>query len=396
MAKAKSPPKVNPRRPILINAAELITQRVDELLSYESCLSNPDNVYKLHEMRIAGKRLRYTMEVFQPVYTRYTDAGAEFGAALQVVKDLQEHLGVLHDADVLVPEILQHLGRLVKNGYGLPTAAEQAGMNEVKSEQSKTKSAAYNAHSAKSGKPANADKTAHVHKSDKSGKSAKALPIVGVHQVDYAACDGLLTLCAQLRAERDARYAQLTQEWQQIRANQVFENLRHLLTRNQGIEGRKGEEKTAGQGTGNREQGTEGIQSAIGNRKSAMDSSFILHPSSLPAPPTLNPQPSTYEEPDAADRQTPQTPRAPGEPGHIAAARRRVAAPEKAGKPGQQGRQGKQRQDANAPARAVKPVKPGSAVKPERAVARNGAARSPRHSRPGTDTDSGAGKGGAD
>ncbi len=47
---------------------------------------------------------------------------------------------------------------------------------------------------------------------------------------------------------------------------------------------RKEEEKTAGQGTGNREQGTEGIQSAISNRQSAISSSFILHPSSLPAP----------------------------------------------------------------------------------------------------------------
>ena len=37
------------------------------------------------------------------------------------------------------------------------------------------------------------------------------------------------------------------------------------------------------EGTGNREQGTEGTQSAIGNRQSTMPSSFILHPSSLPS-----------------------------------------------------------------------------------------------------------------
>ncbi len=42
------------------------------------------------------------------------------------------------------------------------------------------------------------------------------------------------------------------------------------------LHGRKGEE-----GTGNREQGTAGTQSAIGNRQSPIASSFILHPSSL-------------------------------------------------------------------------------------------------------------------
>ena len=351
MAKTKSPAKVNPNRPVLVNAASLIAQRLDEMLAYESCLANPDNVYELHEMRIAGKRLRYTMEVFQPVYVRYTDAGTEFSAILQAVKNLQEHLGILHDADVLVPEILEHLGRVVKGGYGLPDPRTSADMNAPKIKIGGAKSAGKNTR-------------AHA-----AGKQKEALPIVGVHQVDYAACEGLLTLCAQLRADRDAQYAKLTQEWQQIRAEQVFERLRNLLARNEG-KGRRGEGEK-------RRRGEEDTPSPIGTLQSALDLSLIPHPSSL------------SEEPDAANRQTPQIQRAPGEPGHVAAARRRVPPrpPEEAGEPKRKERQGRQRRDASVPAPTAKSAPP---------VARNGAARTPRHSRTGTDTDSGAGKGGTE
>ncbi len=354
MAKSKSSAKVNPRQPVLVNAAKLITRRLDEMLAYESCIADPDNVYELHEMRIAGKRLRYTMEVFQPVYIRYTDAGPEFGTMLQAVKNLQEHLGILHDADVLVPQILEHLGRVVKKGYGLPTAAAPDSMN---GQEGKTKGAKQKNHAAK------------------SGKLQEVLPIVGVHQVDYAGCEGLLTLCRQIRADRDAQYAKLTQEWQQIRAEQVFERLRDLIARSEGTEGRKGEKEKRRKGEGEAENEP---QSAIENRKSAIPSSFILHPSSLP-----------NEEPDAANRQTPQVQRAPGEPGHVAAARRRVAprAPEKDGEPEPQGHKGRQRRDASASARIDSSAPP---------AARTGNTRAPRHPRTGADTDSGAGKGGAE
>ena len=364
MAKPKSPAKVNPRQPVLVNAAKLITRRVDEMLAYESCLADPDNVYELHEMRIAGKRLRYTMEVFQPVYSRYTDAGPEFGAMLQAVKNLQEHLGILHDADVLVPQILEHLGRVVKQGYGLPPADTPESADGQK------------------GKPKGATHKDSSRKSNKSGKPPEVLPIVGVHQVNYAGCEGLLTLCRQIRADRDAQYAKLTQEWQQIRAEQVFERLRDLLARNEGTGSRQGDREIGRQG--DREKEGEKTKSKVENRKSAMDSFLLPPPSSLSVPSSL-----PDEEPDAANRQTPQVQRAPGEPGHVAAARRRVPprAPEKDGEPEQQGRKGRQRRDASVPARTASSTPP---------AARNGNTRPPRHPRAGADSDSGAGKGGAE
>ena len=40
------------------------------LLQYERWVHNPDAVAEHHAMRIAAKKLRYTMETYAPVYRR--------------------------------------------------------------------------------------------------------------------------------------------------------------------------------------------------------------------------------------------------------------------------------------------------------------------------------------
>jgi hypothetical protein len=178
MAKAKSASGVNPALSSLTNAALTIGARLDAMLAYEAILHKPDEVYELHQMRIAAKRLRYTMEIFQGIYADYTPYGKTFDAAIESVRSLQEHLGEIHDADVLVPQLTEHLARLLRDGYG---------------------------------------------------ENRQGEPLVGVHRVDFDACEGLLTLCQQVRADRDQRYAQLREDWKQLRDRQTFENLRALL-----------------------------------------------------------------------------------------------------------------------------------------------------------------------
>jgi CHAD domain-containing protein len=80
-------------------AEEHICDRLNELMLYEDSLSDPQDGEQHHAMRIAGKRLRYTMEICQPVYEGRLD---EFVAA---VKQLQSLLGDIHDCDVWVEEI---------------------------------------------------------------------------------------------------------------------------------------------------------------------------------------------------------------------------------------------------------------------------------------------------
>jgi len=67
-----------------------------KLWSYEPYIHQPERVEELHAMRVASKQLRYTLEIFTPLYP---DA---FKNALSVVKEMQELLGTIHDMDVWV------------------------------------------------------------------------------------------------------------------------------------------------------------------------------------------------------------------------------------------------------------------------------------------------------
>ena len=48
---------------------------------------------RLHRVRLASKKVRYTLELFRPCY-----AGMEFDARLQALKDVQTSLGAVNDA----------------------------------------------------------------------------------------------------------------------------------------------------------------------------------------------------------------------------------------------------------------------------------------------------------
>lgn len=178
MAKPDTKTGVDPGASLLANASRLIALRLDAMLAYERYLAQPDRVEELHAMRIAAKRLRYTMEIFQKVYVTYTPFGDAFTAVLNEIKLLQEHLGQLHDADVLVPQLTRQLARTLKDGYG---------------------------------------------------KNKKGVPLVGVHRVDFDASQGLLTLCRETRAARDGVYQQLLRDWERLQTEQTFPRLRALL-----------------------------------------------------------------------------------------------------------------------------------------------------------------------
>jgi CHAD domain-containing protein len=73
---------------------ENIADRRQSVLAFADCLSQPENVERHHAMRIAVKRLRYTLEISQPLYEKRLDP------FLEKVKRLQTLLGDLHDCDV--------------------------------------------------------------------------------------------------------------------------------------------------------------------------------------------------------------------------------------------------------------------------------------------------------
>jgi CHAD domain-containing protein len=71
-----------------------VVGRLEELLACEDCLARPDDAPAHHVMRIAAKRLRYTLEIVRPIY----DGRLDF--ALAIAKRVQTLLGDVHDCDV--------------------------------------------------------------------------------------------------------------------------------------------------------------------------------------------------------------------------------------------------------------------------------------------------------
>jgi CHAD domain-containing protein len=81
-------------------AASRIARRLTKLLSYETWVHNPDAIAEHHAIRIAAKKLRYTMEVYGPLYRR------GLKKPLSRVKKIQEILGDLHDCDVWIDTVM--------------------------------------------------------------------------------------------------------------------------------------------------------------------------------------------------------------------------------------------------------------------------------------------------
>ena len=164
--------------PIFSEASRLLRVRLESLISLESCLGNERRVVELHEMRLAAKRLRYSQELFLPLYKGYSRYGAEFNASIKQMKRLQELLGNIHDADLMVPRITERIAFMVENGFGMNDAGE---------------------------------------------------PVAGVRLIDLDSCQGAVALCLEIRNEREAWFQELLMEWDRLKKNGCFENFISLL-----------------------------------------------------------------------------------------------------------------------------------------------------------------------
>ncbi len=86
------------------NARLVAKTRLEELYNWASFVDDPYHVRELHNLRIAAKRLRYTLEIFGEVLP---------GASKDAVKELtqiQDELGTLHDSDVMIALLRLCLG----------------------------------------------------------------------------------------------------------------------------------------------------------------------------------------------------------------------------------------------------------------------------------------------
>jgi CHAD domain-containing protein len=81
-----------------------ISGNLDEFLDHQDCLDDPQNEEGHHEMRIAAKQFRYTLEICKPAYAGRMDD------PLATVKRIQTLLGDIHDCDVWIEHLAATLG----------------------------------------------------------------------------------------------------------------------------------------------------------------------------------------------------------------------------------------------------------------------------------------------
>ena len=101
--KARKVKGLDPDGPLAANLARIVRVRLDELHSFDPAVRDPRAVRELHDMRIAAKRLRYILEMAEPVF------GRDAQRAAKDARRLQDLLGEIHDCDELLPWARRHL-----------------------------------------------------------------------------------------------------------------------------------------------------------------------------------------------------------------------------------------------------------------------------------------------
>ncbi len=96
MAKAKPITGLNPQASTRENAYIIARAKLNELYSWQEYADQPYALKGLHNMRIAAKRLRYTLEIFADVLPDDCEL------AHKELEQLQQELGQIHDSDVML------------------------------------------------------------------------------------------------------------------------------------------------------------------------------------------------------------------------------------------------------------------------------------------------------
>jgi CHAD domain len=105
MAKARPIQGLDALAPTGNNARIIARVRLEEMYQWERYVDSPSHERELHNLRIAAKRLRYTLEIFEDVLPEACKP------AIKELERIQEELGALHDSDVKIALLQRCLSR---------------------------------------------------------------------------------------------------------------------------------------------------------------------------------------------------------------------------------------------------------------------------------------------
>jgi CHAD domain-containing protein len=100
MAKAREIPQLAEPLSFRQAAAAAVEVRAAEVFEHSEGVLDTGDIERVHDMRVATRRLRAAMEIFAPCFPR-----KEFKRALKDVKSLADTLGDRRDPDVHIAEL---------------------------------------------------------------------------------------------------------------------------------------------------------------------------------------------------------------------------------------------------------------------------------------------------
>jgi CHAD domain-containing protein len=95
MAKARDIPGIDGRRSFREVAREAVSVRAEEVFAHAGGVLDTEDIERVHDMRVATRRLRAVLEVFAAAFDP-----DEYRAVLRDVKALADALGARRDPDV--------------------------------------------------------------------------------------------------------------------------------------------------------------------------------------------------------------------------------------------------------------------------------------------------------
>jgi len=200
MAKPRKVRGLDPDRRLRPNARRVLAVRIDEVYAFDGLVADPANVTELHDLRIACKRLRYLLEIFAIAFK------ADLEPFTDEVKALQDLLGDIHDCDVQIPMLEEHLVWLT--GREAEAACRLVEDSSVDGRPRR-------------GRPPSEASFREFRRRLEVGRRGDERP--GVH-----------ALIGRRRRERDELYARFLDEWRRLKT----ERFRPRLERALGIEAR--------------------------------------------------------------------------------------------------------------------------------------------------------------
>ena len=102
LAKARDIPGLDATIRFRDAAASAVLVRSEEVFGFAGGVLDTGDIERVHDMRVATRRLRAVMEIFAPCFPR-----AEHKRALREVKDLADALGQRRDPDVAIAALEQ-------------------------------------------------------------------------------------------------------------------------------------------------------------------------------------------------------------------------------------------------------------------------------------------------